>query len=188
MLQEGTLSRVGGREQIEVNVRIIAATHRDLSAMVENSLFREDLYYRLNVFALWIPPLRDRPEDIPLLTEFFIRNKCARQGWKPPEVPQSTLRSMCAYSWPGNIRELQNAVERALIIWGGNVRRPFSVGVGQHHTRTEPCPVPQRRSPCRGHCSGMVTAERSDGAQRACVVHRVPEQYRTKILFLRKPL
>ena len=129
VLQEGTLYRVGGRESISVNVRIIAATHRDIPKMVKEGTFREDLFYRLNVFPIQIPPLRQRPEDIPLLLKFFIQKKARQQDCPIPEISQENMDALCSYAWPGNIRELQNAVERAFILWGGNTSEPFVVSV-----------------------------------------------------------
>jgi len=92
-------------------------------------LFREDLFYRLNAFPIQIPPLRQRPEDIPLLLDFFIRKKARQLGFAIPELSPRNIQELCSYSWPGNIRELQNAVERAFILWGGNSAEPFSVSV-----------------------------------------------------------
>jgi transcriptional regulator with GAF, ATPase, and Fis domain len=115
-LQERTIERVGGREPIAVDVRVIAATHRPIEQMLENGSFRTDLYYRLNVFPIEIPPLRERPEDIPELTRRKLTQMCERMGREVPRVSRSALRTLCAAPWPGNVRELENHLERALIL------------------------------------------------------------------------
>ncbi len=116
VLQEKRLERVGGISPIEVDVRIISATHRNLQEMIRAGGFREDLWFRLNVFPIHIPPLRQRREDIPLLTRFFIDQKAAdlKMGAIPAPAPDA-LAQLTAYDWPGNVRELENLVERALI-------------------------------------------------------------------------
>lgn len=116
VLQEREIERVGGEQTIPVNLRVIAATHRDLKAMVEKGLFREDLWFRLNVFPVEIPPLRKRREDIPVLLDHFLKQKSFEFGIRDlPEIAPSALSVLCNYDWPGNVRELENAVERALI-------------------------------------------------------------------------
>jgi formate hydrogenlyase transcriptional activator len=119
VLQEGEFERVGGTQTINVDVRVIAATNRDLEKAVEEGRFRPDLYYRLRVFPLHVPPLRDRPQDIPLLVTFFARKYAEKLG-KRLAVPQDTLEALVSYSWPGNVRELANAIERAVILSRGN--------------------------------------------------------------------
>jgi DNA-binding NtrC family response regulator len=122
VLQEREFERVGENRTIKVDVRVVAATNSDLAKMVADGTFREDLYYRLNVIALQLPPLRDRKEDIPLLVQHFIRKFAARDqnDGQTPDVmlSQDTLRRLMAYAWPGNVRQLENAVERALILRG----------------------------------------------------------------------
>jgi len=117
VLQDGIVERVGGSRAIPVNVRIIAATHRDLTAMMKNGSFRSDLFFRLNVFPVQIPPLRERCQDIPVLVNHFIIKK-ARQLRLPktPRVSNTTFQKLLNYPWPGNVRELENLVARALII------------------------------------------------------------------------
>ena len=110
VLQSGEIQRLGGSPPRPVDVRIIAATNRNLENMLQHNLFREDLYYRLNVFPITIPPLRDRKEDIPLLLRHFMDKSAKRQGVKAPELDLSSLDRLLAYSWPGNIRELENLV------------------------------------------------------------------------------
>jgi PAS domain S-box-containing protein len=116
VLQEREFERVGGRQPIHVDVRVIAATNRDLKAAVANSTFREDLYYRLNVFPLEVPPLRDRRNDIPLLVEYFIDRYARKAGKSIRSVDKKTLQLLQSYPWPGNIRELQNIIERSVIV------------------------------------------------------------------------
>jgi len=120
VLQEKTIERVGGTEAVEVDVRVIAATHRDLDAMLAEGTFREDLYFRLKVFPIIIPPLRDRLGDIPTLVQHFMQSKAREIGLQqiPTIIPEAIAR-LLNYKWPGNVRELQNAVERALIISNG---------------------------------------------------------------------
>jgi two-component system, NtrC family, response regulator AtoC len=113
-LQEGAVRRVGSDREREVNVRVVAATNRDLEAEVRAGRFREDLFWRLNVIALRVPPLRERPFDIPLLVEHFVAKAAGASGSEPLDVTREALAVLTAYSWPGNVRELENAVERAV--------------------------------------------------------------------------
>lgn len=118
-LQEGSVRRVGADREREVNVRAIAATNRDLEKEMQEGRFREDLFWRLNVIHLHVPPLRERAFDIPLLVEHFIA-KAAEEARRPPlDVPQESLAILTAYSWPGNVRELENAIERAVALAEG---------------------------------------------------------------------
>ena len=116
VLQERQLERVGGTQAIGVNVRIIAATNRDLKAAVAAGKFRSDLFYRLNVFPITVPSLRDRKDDIPLLVEYLIERYASKAGKKIKNIQKRTLELFHSYSWPGNIRELQNVIERAIIL------------------------------------------------------------------------
>jgi formate hydrogenlyase transcriptional activator len=116
VLQEREFERVGGRERVQVDVRVIAATNRDLTAAVADGTFREDLYYRLNVFPLEMPPLRERREDIPMLVEYFIGRYARKVGKTFRHVSKPTLNCLQSYSWPGNVRELQNVIERSVIV------------------------------------------------------------------------
>ncbi len=118
-LQEQELERVGGNRTIKVDVRIIAATNRDLKAMVDENRFRADLYYRLNVFPLDVPPLRERREDIPLLSRYFVQKHAQRMGRKIETIPTYVLDALTNYDWPGNIRELQNVIERSVVLSNG---------------------------------------------------------------------
>jgi len=119
-LQEGEVERLGGDRAIAVDVRIVAATHRPLEAMVEGGAFRADLYYRLNVFPVVVPPLRERPEDLEPLVEHLLARAAARLGRRIPRVPPAALARLAGYAWPGNARELANVLERALILSRGD--------------------------------------------------------------------
>jgi len=126
VLQEGELERLGSPNTIKVNVRVIAATNRNLSEAVQQGKFREDLYYRLNVFPIKAPPLRDRPKDIPLLVMAFLNEFNQKMGKNIDCIPKQTMERLVRYRWPGNIRELRNMIEHAVIITAGNVLRiPF---------------------------------------------------------------
>jgi len=116
VLQEREFERVGGREPIRVDVRVIAATNRDLQAAVDDGTFRRDLFYRLNVIPLEIPPLRERREDIPVLVEYFIDRYARKLGKRIRCVGRRTLNHLQSYPWPGNVRELQNVIERSVIV------------------------------------------------------------------------
>ncbi len=114
VLQEGTIRRLGGNSEIKVDVRVIAATHRNLEYMVKNGEFREDLYYRLNVIPLFIPPLRERKEDIPLLAQHLIRKICAKLGKPEVYLTKESMELFLAQEWPGNVRQLENTLERLI--------------------------------------------------------------------------
>jgi PAS domain S-box-containing protein len=116
VLQEGEFQRVGGTDTLKVNVRVIATTNRDLKKQVDQGDFREDLFYRLNIFPITVPPLSQRKSDIPLLVEHFVQRACTRFGKRIQEVPGSVMCDLRDYHWPGNIRELENVIERAVII------------------------------------------------------------------------
>jgi len=126
VLQEREFERVGGSRTIKVNVRIIATSNRDLLKHVEKGDFRQDLYYRLNVFPVHVPPLRDRPEDVLLLAEHFLRRFVRKHGVKVTGFSESARAALQAYRWPGNVRELQNTIERAVIL--SEAGRPVSTG------------------------------------------------------------
>ena len=119
VLQERRFMHLGGIQEIQVDVRIIAATNIDLRQMVREGRFREDLFYRLNVITVELPPLRQRKEDIPLLVEFFLRKYAEENGRPASRVTPEALRPLMAYSWPGNVRELENVIERAVVLSSG---------------------------------------------------------------------
>ena len=122
-LQEKEIERLGGRRTIPVDVRLIAATNRDLTKMVKAGEFRNDLYYRLRVFPITIPPLRERSMDIPLLVNYFVNKHAKRMNKHIASIPQETMTTLCAWQWPGNVRELENFIERAVILTPGSTLR-----------------------------------------------------------------
>ena len=143
LLQEGELERVGGERPVVVNTRVIVATHRDLDLLVQKGVFREDLYHRIFVFPIVMPPLRERPEDIPVLAEHFARMVADQNGWKPRGFEPEAVEALVHYAWPGNVRELRNIVERLLLLTddavdAATVRQVLS---GRHAK-----PAPQRGS------------------------------------------
>jgi transcriptional regulator with GAF, ATPase, and Fis domain len=121
VLQEREFDRVGGTAPIRVDVRVLAATKRDLFKAVREKVFREDLYYRLSVFPLRLPPLRDRRDDIPPLVLFLVNKFASRIGKRIYGVYKDTMRRLVAYPWPGNVRELENIIERAVILANGSI-------------------------------------------------------------------
>ena len=135
VLQEREITRIGGRTPIKVDLRVIAATHRDLAAMVKSGAFRADLHYRLSVVPIRLPPLRERPGDIPALVEHFLQKHAARHRVAPPSPDAATLARAQAHAWPGNVRELENVVERAVVL--GRFELP----------QTEPAPQPATSTP-----------------------------------------
>src|ERR1017187_6155213 len=131
VLQEQEFERVGGSRTIKVDVRIVAATNRDLKGMVEEKKFRADLYYRLAVFPMNVPPLRERREDIPVLTCYFVQKHAKRMGRNIESISTYALETLTNYDWPGNIRELQNVIERSVILSNGpelHVAMPEMIG------------------------------------------------------------
>ncbi len=119
VVQDGEVVRVGGERAVRVNVRIVAATHRDLPALVEARVFREDLYYRLSVFPIVIPPLRDRPGDIRAFAEYFAEQAANRFGLRPVPITDDDVRVLAEYRWPGNVREMAAVMDRAVLIGQG---------------------------------------------------------------------
>jgi formate hydrogenlyase transcriptional activator len=122
-LQEKSFERLGGTKTIPIDVRLVAATNRNLTQMMGDNLFRSDLYYRLKVFPITTPPLRDRPEDIPVLARHFTKKYAAKMERQIDKIPSETLRALSGWHWPGNIRELENFIERAVILSRGNTLR-----------------------------------------------------------------
>jgi DNA-binding NtrC family response regulator len=116
VLEEGEIERVGGEKPIRVDVRVLVATHRDLEALVKDGKFRQDLFHRIYVFPLVLPPLRERREDIPSLVEHFAAQVCSQNGWKPILFSAESIAAMQAHGWPGNVRELRNVVERLILL------------------------------------------------------------------------
>lgn len=135
VLQEREVDRIGGREPIQINIRVIATTNRSLRHEVEQGRFREDLYYRLNVFPITLPPLRERPSDIPVLARHFVRATAARNGLATPKISDAALAVLLGRAWKGNVRELENAVERAVLLSAGELIGP------EHVMVEEPPPI-----------------------------------------------
>ena len=121
VLEEGEVERIGGNKPIRVSVRVVVATHRNLEQLVESGGFRRDLYHRVVVFPLELPPLRQRKEDMPALVEHFAKQVCTQNGWRAVPFAQGAIDALKEYSWPGNIRELRNVVERLLLLAGSEV-------------------------------------------------------------------
>jgi formate hydrogenlyase transcriptional activator len=145
VLQEREFERLGSSRSMSVDVRVIAATNRDLTASVEEGMFRMDLYYRLNVFPITLPPLRDRGEDIPSLVRHFVTGAAAKMGRTIVSIPPTTIQALMQHSWPGNVRELQNVIERAVILAEDGVLRVPSF-------------EPQRNIE-RGQCGGSTLSD-----------------------------
>lgn len=121
IIETQRFQRVGGTKDIKVNVRIISATNKDLSEEIKKGKFREDLYYRLNVVPIYLPPLRDRKEDIPELVSYFISEYVREKGWKSKKLTERAVKMLQSYDWPGNVRELKNAIERLMIMTVSNI-------------------------------------------------------------------
>jgi len=130
VLQDGEFERLGSTKTLKVDVRIIAATNRDLGKAVQEGGFREDLYYRLNVFPITVPPLRERRDDIPRLVWAFVKELSEKMGKKIDSIPRQTMEELQSYPWPGNVRELRNVVERAMIVSQGPALR-VELGAGE---------------------------------------------------------
>jgi formate hydrogenlyase transcriptional activator len=149
LLQEREFERLGSTRTKQVDVRVVAATHRDLDEMILEKQFRSDLYYRLNVFPISIPPLRERPEDIPLLVQHFVQQFAERMNKTVRAISSETMDALTRYSWPGNIRELQNVIERAVVVYEkGNLSIKKSWLLAHGPFRAEPATQPPfKRSP-----------------------------------------
>jgi len=139
VLQEQEFERLGGTKTLKVDVRLVAATHRDLAKMVADGRFREDLYYRLNVFPVVLPPLRERRDDIPRLVRHFTHQFARRMGRRIEAIPSAVLEALVRYPWPGNVRELQNVIERAVILSPGP---SLQVSLGDLQLAAAPAPAP----------------------------------------------
>ena len=116
VLEEGEVERIGGDAPVKVDVRVVVATHRDLEKLVADGKFRQDLFHRVYVFPVMLPPLRERRDDIPVLVEHFARQIAEQNGWKPAAFARDAIAALQDYAWPGNVRELRNVVERALLL------------------------------------------------------------------------
>jgi DNA-binding NtrC family response regulator/signal transduction histidine kinase len=189
VLQERELDRVGGTQPIRVDVRIIAATNRDLEAAVANGSFRQDLFYRLNVFPIDVPPLRERRDDILMLVEYFVQRYATRAGKNIRSIDKKTLTLLLAYDWPGNIRELQNVIERSVILSSNDVfavdeswlsrqslpSRPRTVASAstQGALRSEREIIEAALANCRGRVAGASGAAAKLGIPPSTLDHRI---------------
>ena len=194
VLQEHEFERLGSSRTLRSDVRLIAATNRDLSPMVESGAFRADLFYRLNVFPIHVPALRERAEDVPLLVRHFVQQLGRKMGKRVEEIPSETMTALARYDWPGNIRELQNLVERALIVTTGPVLRVPLEDLRLHGTQA-PGPFPSRtlREAEREHVlavleeTGWVLGG-PNGAAARLGLNRSTLQFRLKKLGLVRPV
>jgi formate hydrogenlyase transcriptional activator len=159
-IQDHEFERVGGNRTIRTDIRFVAATNRDLKAMVEENRFRADLYYRLHVFPIVVPPLRERPEDIPLLTRFFVQKYAGRMNRRIERIPEAVMEALARYDWPGNIRELQNVIERSVLLTTGSA---LSLAMPEVISKHQP-PAPR--------ASG---AEPSEAAEREAIIRVLQE-------------
>ena len=150
VVQDGEVVRVGGERPVRVNVRIVAATHRDLPAMVEAQTFREDLYYRLSVFPIVIPPLRDRPSDIRAFADYFAARAANRFGLRPVPVSDDDVRLLTAYRWPGNVREMAAVMDRAVLVGQGRALS-ITAALGQNQMTAISPLAPVADTPVSGH-------------------------------------
>jgi two-component system, NtrC family, response regulator AtoC len=142
VLQDGEFARLGGRQDVKVDVRVVAATNRDLEGAVADAQFREDLYFRLNVVCITLPPLRQRRDEIPRLTEFFLAHYSQHYNKPPLAMATDTLRLFAEYDWPGNVRELENLLKRMVILGTDSaIRRELADAIAQRAMRVGPIPV-----------------------------------------------
>ncbi|MCE7959898.1 MAG: AAA family ATPase [Acidobacteria bacterium ACB2] len=198
VLQEREFERLGSGKTLRTDARLIAATNRDLGAMVEAGRFRADLFYRLNVFPVHVPPLRERREDIPLLVRHFVQAIGRRMGKVVETIPAETMAALTSYEWPGNVRELQNLVERAMILTSGPVLRVPLDGVKPRGTRVRdaaglpPVPPQTLREAERAHVlsaleeTGWVLGG-ARGAAARLGLNRSTLQFRMKKLGIARP-
>ena len=162
VLQEQEFEPIGSSKTVRVDVRVIAATNRDLAAMVREGKFRSDLFYRLNVVPVTMPPLRERAEDIPLLTMFFLEKSARKLGRPIKQVAEETMLRLCQYSWPGNIRELQNVIERAVVLASGTVLVVDESALPG--TPSRPLPLPPESRPDQPSMPPPPPPVKTDGA------------------------
>jgi two-component system, NtrC family, nitrogen regulation response regulator NtrX len=161
VLEEGEIEPIGSDRTVQVDVRVVVATHRDLEELVRQGKFRQDLYHRVYVFPLRLPPLRDRREDIPILAEHFVQQVAAQNGWKPATVSTGAIDALRDYSWPGNVRELRNVVERVLLLAASSEIDAATVGMA----------LPQRDSKVAMAAPGSGSlSERVDSFERESIL------------------
>jgi two-component system nitrogen regulation response regulator NtrX len=177
VLQSGEFNRVGGEQTLKVDVRVLAATNRDLQAGVATGQFREDLYFRLAVVPLRVPPLRDRAEDIPLLCKSFMEQICQENGLRTKEVSPEAVEILSAYPWPGNVRELRNVIERLVIL------SDEAIGVGdlpeeivaEASRKARPAPAVQAAVQLPAEASELPLRELRDLVERQYIRSKLDE-------------
>jgi formate hydrogenlyase transcriptional activator len=167
-VQDHEFERVGGNRTIRSDIRFVAATNRDLKQMVEENRFRADLYYRLHVFPINVPPLRERPEDIPLLTRFFVQKYASRMNRKIERIPAAVMEALARYDWPGNIRELQNVIERSVLLTTGSA---LTLAMPEVSSKP-PLPVPPASAAERPEA-----VERSEAVERDSIIRALREAH-----------
>jgi formate hydrogenlyase transcriptional activator len=189
-IQEQELERLGGNRTIRVDVRFVAATNRNLKQMVDEGQFRSDLYYRLHVFPLVVPPLRERKEDIPLLIRYFTQKYAKRMNRPIEEIPSSAVEALARYDWPGNIRELQNVIERSVILSPGKVLKVALPDIGTspphpvHAPKLDDSDERERILRALDASGGKVAG--ADGAAARLGVRRTTLQSRMKKLHIER--
>jgi transcriptional regulator with GAF, ATPase, and Fis domain len=169
ILQDGWLERVGGQKPIHVNVRIVAATHRDLAGEVAKRTFREDLWYRLAVFPIRLPALRERPGDIPALARHFALLAAQQFGLRPVMPTEEDIRILCAYQWPGNVRELASVIDRAAII-GAGARLEIASALGILESNSPPAQEQQARPVIKKTAATATELKTLDEVQREHII------------------
>jgi DNA-binding NtrC family response regulator len=189
VLQEQSFERIGGKETIRVDVRVLAATNKDLLDEIRKGTFRDDLYYRLNVIEIKVSPLRDRPEDVPLLVDRFLETFCTKYGKPRPRISPASLLRLCAYHWPGNIRQIKNYMERiAVLELGDELDRDIEslTSGGARLSRDEPpdAALDSLEEAERRHITRVLTAMKGNRTQAAQILKIDPKTLRAK---LRKP-
>jgi two-component system response regulator AtoC len=173
VLQDGEFARLGGRNDVRVDVRIVAATNRDLEVAVAEGQFREDLFFRLNVVCITLPPLRQRRDEIPELTRLFLSQYCEHYNKPPQTLTADTLRLFGEYEWPGNVRELENLIKRAVILGSDeSIRRELADAIAGRILKAGPIPALQSRQPMAAHAASAHVAP---AAPAAAVPAAVPE-------------
>jgi formate hydrogenlyase transcriptional activator len=192
-VQEREFERLGSTRTRKVDVRMVAATHRNLEEMIIERRFRSDLYYRLNVFPIFIPPLRERPEDIPLLVRHFVQQAARKMNKAIDTIPCDTMDALTQYPWPGNIRELENVIERAVILSSGSVLRlpirdlDTRIAPGNNHGRNQTLEEVERKHIVTTLKQTRWVLSGPRGAATLLGLHRATLYFRMKKLGIARP-